>query len=178
MDPNPDPNPDPNNKPTGVRPQTPPEQQAWQATLDDMEAIEAERREDGWDVTSMFSIHVNLKSRDVGDDDRFGLAYIIPDNNADAFEAAYERGEFPEYLVYRHDVKQSTFIVTEYIDPESETIILIAGRYDSRHAAGMVRSALDAGTFYTHVQTIDGTLLGTFEHDDVEAFVEIPEDDS
>ncbi|WP_336135260.1 DUF7529 family protein [Natronomonas amylolytica] len=171
-----DPNPDPNDKPTGVRPQSPPEQQAWQATLDDMEAIEAERREDGWDVTSMFAIHVNPKNRDVGDDDRFGLSFVIPDNKADAFEDAYERGEFPEYLVYRREVKQSTFIVTEYIDPESGTIILVAGRYDSRYAAGMVQSALDEGEFYTYVQTIDGTDLGEFYHEDLEAFVGTDED--
>lgn len=146
-------------------------------TNEDMEAIAAERREEDWAVVSMPAVHTSPVSKDMGEDpERFGLVHILPDNYADEFAAAYEQGSFPEYLAYRNEIENSAFLVTELIDPDSETIILLASRYDLRHAESMVRSAIDEGELYTHVRTLDGTHLGSFRHEEFGALVPTPED--
>ena len=164
-------------QPTGVDSRSQAVKEGWRMTNEDMESIAEERREEGWDVVSMPAVHTSPVSRDMGDDpERFGLVHIIPDNYAEEFREAYERGEFPEYLAYRNEVENSAFLVTEFIDPDSETVILIAGRYDLRHAEGMVRSAIDEGELYTHARTLDGTRLGSFRHEEFDALVPTPEE--
>ena len=146
-------------------------------TNEDMEAIAEERREEGWEVVSMPAVHTSPVSRDMGEDpERFGLVHIIPDNYADEFADAYDRGSFPEYLAYRNQIENSAFLVTEFIDPDSETVILVASRYDLRHAEAMIRSAIDEGELHTHVRTLDGTELGSFRHEEFGALVPTPED--
>jgi hypothetical protein len=164
-------------KSTGIDRQSQAVREGWRMTNEDMEAVAAERREEGWTVASMPAVHTSPVSKDQGDDpERFGLVHIIPDNDADEFVEAYERGEFPEYLAYRNEVENSAFLVTEFIDPDSRTIILVAGRYDLRHAGGMVRSAIDEGELYTHARTLDGTHLGSFRHEAFDALVPTPDD--
>jgi len=163
---------------TGIRHTSKGEREAWRLTNEDMEAIAAERREEGWDVTTVTAVHTNPVSRGEGTDpERFGFVYIVPDNHADEFRAAYERagGAFPDYVVYRREVNQSGFLVTELMDPDTETIILVAGQYDRRRAGGLVKSAIEEGEMYTYAETIDGTELGWFYHDDFDPF--FPSDD-
>lgn len=176
MKPNPNPDPDPDKMPTGVRPQTPPEKQAWKATNEDMEAIAEERREDGWDVVSMPSLHVNPMNRADEPDEPSGLAFIIPNNHADDFETAHENGEFPEYLVYRREVKQSAFLVLELIDPDSDTIILVAGRYDLQHARDAIPAIVEQEEIGVVMQTIDGTQFASLRFDDYGAFISTPDE--
>lgn len=176
MNPNPNPNPDPDKMPTGVRPQTPPEKQAWKATNEDMEAIAEERREEGWEVISMPSLHVNPMNREDEPDELSGLAFIIPNNHADDFEEAYEKGEFPEYLVYRREVKQSAFLVLELIDPDSDTIILVAGRYDLQHARNAIPAIIEQKEIEVVMQTIDGSEFASFRFDDYGAFLPTEDD--
>lgn len=161
---------------TGVDPTSQAVSQGWRMTNDDMQAIAEERREEGWEVFTMPAVHTSAVSKDMGDDpERFGLVHIVPDNYADDFVEAYERGSFPEYLAYRNEVEHSAFLVTEFIDPDSETILVLASRYDRRRAESMVNSAIEEGELYTHVHTLDGTHLGTFRHEEFGALVETPE---
>jgi hypothetical protein len=176
MNPNPDPDPDPDKMPTGVRPQAPPEKQAWKATNEDMEAIAEERREEGWDVVSMPSLHVNPMNREDEADELSGLAFIIPNNHADDFEAAYGNGDFPEYLVYRREVKKSAFLVLELIDPDSDTIVLVAGRYDLQHARNAIPAIIEQEEIAVAIQTIDGTQIASFRYDDYGAFIPTPDE--
>lgn len=176
MNPNPNPDPDPDKMPTGVRPQAPPEKQAWKATNEDMEAIAEERREEGWDVISMPSLHVNPMNREDEGDELSGLSFIIPNNHADDFEEAYENGDFPEYLVYRREVKKSAFLVLELIDPDSDTIILVAGRYDIQQARNAIPAIVEQGEIAVVMQTIDGTQFASLRFDDYGAFISTPEE--
>uniref|UniRef100_UPI003133B19B DUF7529 family protein n=1 Tax=Natronococcus wangiae TaxID=3068275 RepID=UPI003133B19B len=66
------------------------------------------------------------------------------------------------------------YLATEFIDPSSDRSILIAGRYDLTLADGMITSAEDEGVLYTHVKTIDGTVLGSFEHEEYEPLIPGP----
>lgn len=147
--------------------------EAWKQTLADMEAIADDRREDGWEVVSVVAAHTDTVSRDMGDDDEFGLVHVVPDNHAERFSDAFDDG-FTEYLVYGTDVDGFMYTVTELLDPEAERSILIANRYDMARERGMVASARDEGALYTHVKTIDGTKLGTFEHEEFEPLVSRP----
>jgi hypothetical protein len=147
---------------------------AWKRTLGEMEALADERRDDGWQVVTIAAGHTAPEPEDAGDTDRFGFVHVIPDNEAEPFQQAFERGEFPEYQVYRRRVEGRVFLVTELRDPDSETAILIAGNFELQHAPGLVRAAEREGELYTHVQTLDKTYLGSFRHDDWEKFFPDP----
>ncbi len=139
---------------------------AWKATNDEMKAIATERRAEDWNVATMPAVHTSPVSRDTGDDpDRYGLVHIIPGNYVEEFERAYNRGSFPEYLAYRNQIEYAVFLLTEFIDPESETIILIASHYDARKAVGMVNTVTNTGDLLSIAKTLDGTELGRFYHE-------------
>ncbi|WP_435177493.1 DUF7529 family protein [Halorussus sp. AFM4] len=147
---------------------------AWQRTLDDMQAMEADMEEEGWDVVAIGAGHTAPTNPDAGETDRWGFVHVVPDNKAEPFEAAVETGAFPQYRVFRNEMQGRVFVLTQLLDPDSETAILIAGNFEMRHAPGLVKTALKEDQMYTHVQTLDGTHLGSFRHDDVEKFFPDP----
>ncbi|MFC6906078.1 DUF7529 family protein [Halalkalicoccus tibetensis] len=155
----------------GVRERSNAVKEAWVRTNDEMAEIADRRRDEGWDVVSMPAVHTSPVSRDQGDDDRFGLVYMLPDNHAEPFSEAFDRGEFPEYQVYRNETDGYVYLVTEFVDPESDTIILVAGQYDIRLAKGMIKSALAKGRVHSHFKTVDGTALGSVRHGNPDPFL-------
>lgn len=146
-------------------------QESWEQTLEDMEDIAADRREDGWDVLTVVAAHTDTVSKDMGDNDDFGLFHVVPGNHAEPFEELYDSGQFTEFLVYGAEVEQVMNVVTELIDPENRRSILIASQYDLALMRGMDENAVEEGVLYTHVKTIDGTTVGTFEHEEYEPFL-------
>ncbi|MFC6837091.1 DUF7529 family protein [Halomarina ordinaria] len=160
---------------------------AWEATIEEMRAIEAELEADGWDVAAVAAGHTAPKHPDIGDDDRFGFVYVIPDNYADDFRTAFERGTggaedepedgevreldgFDRYEVFRNETGGSVFQVTVLYAEEAGVAIVIAGSYERAFAGGLVRTAVERDEMYTHVQTLDRTHLGSFRHEDWELF--------
>jgi hypothetical protein len=147
-------------------------QSAWSQTLEDMESIAEARREEGWDAVTLTTANTGPISRGDNDNpDRFGLVTVLPDNYAEEFEEMYESHDLDQYQVYSNMVEGFMYIVLEVLDAEEQTSLFLALRYDLVLAEGMINSALDEGTLYTHVNTIDGTELGTFEHQDYEALL-------
>lgn len=151
--------------------------EAWSGTLDDMKAIAADRREDGWSVVTVIAAHTDTVSRGMGgeDDDTFGLKHVIPDNHAEPFVETYDSDEFTEYLAYGREVEGFMYVVIELIDADTDRSILIACRYDMTQAQGMVQNAAEAGYLPTHVKRIDGTVLGRFVHEEYDPLVRPPE---
>jgi 1,2-phenylacetyl-CoA epoxidase PaaB subunit len=147
---------------------------AWQRTLDDMEAMAEDLEADGWEVLTIAAGHTAPTNPDAGATDRFGFVHVVPGNKAEPFEAAVETGKFPKYQVFRNEVDGRVFMLTQLIDPDTETTILIAGNFPVRNAAGLVKTALKEGEIYTHVLKLDKTHLGSFRHDDVEKFFPDP----
>jgi hypothetical protein len=145
--------------------------EAWKATLEDMEAMAAARRDDGWEAVTCMAVDTAPTNPDAGDRDDFGLVFVLPNNMAEAFQDAYEAGSFPKYEVYRAQDEGRAYVVVEYIDPETETVIFVAGQFELRFAPGMVKAARREDAMYTYAQLIDGTRVGAFEHDGVEKFV-------
>lgn len=146
---------------------------AWEQTLEDMDAIADDRTAAGWDVVTVMAVHTDTVSRDMGEEDDFGLKHIIPDNHAERFTEAFDDG-YTEYLAYGTDVDGYMFAVTELIDPEEERSILVANRYDMTRSRGMVQNAYDEGVLYSYFKTIDGTILGRFEHEEFEPLIKKP----
>ena len=147
---------------------------AWKRTLEEMDVIAEDRRADGWSVFTLLSGQTDTVSRDMGEDDKFGLVHVIPDNYADDLVELYDSDEFTEYLAYGRDLDGFMYAVIEFIDPDEERSILLACRYDMAMAQGMVNSVLEEGVLYSHFKTIDGTILGSFEHEEYEPLVERP----
>lgn len=144
---------------------------AWQRTLADMDALVADHERAGRDVIEIVAGNTGPTGPADRDDDRFGLVFVVPDNQAEPFQAAVEQGAFPRYEVYRETVDDHVFLVVEFRDPNRETVILIAGQYALRNAPGMASAAMAADTIYTRVQTLDGTVLGSFRHGEYEKFI-------
>ena len=142
---------------------------AWTRTIEDMEAIAEERRAEGWTVETFVTAHTGPISRDDNDNpDRFGLVTVLPDNYAEDFRAVYEHNDLDQYQVYSSEVEGFMYLVVEVLDFDSKTTLMLALRYDVVLARGMIASAYDEGTMFTHVKQIDGTELGVFQHDEFE----------
>lgn len=144
---------------------------AWAQTLDDMKALASELREDGWDtVLTVPSLDTAPEPPEDGQAGRWGLVHVVPDNDADAIRDAVEAGEFPSFDLFRAEAEGRVFHVTQLLDPDTETAILVAANFERRVASGLVNTAMDNDELYTHLQTLDGTHLGTFKHDGYEKF--------
>ncbi len=151
------------------------EKDAWGMTLDDMNAMAEELESDGWTVVKIAATHTAPENKDAGETDRFGFVYVVPDNYTDDFREAVETGEFPKYRVFREEVSSRVFMLTQYLDPDTETAILIAGNYEMMHAPGLVKNAMDEDELFSYVQSLDGTVHGMFHHDDYTKFFPNPE---
>jgi hypothetical protein len=145
------------------------EKSAWTATLEDMEATAEGLRAEGWQVLTIGAGHTAPENPDTGPD-RFGLTHVVPGEEADAFLDIFEAGSFPRYEVFRARQDGKVFLLTELLDPDSKTAVLVAGMYELRHALGCYEAAKAAGEMYTHLQRLDGTHLGSFGHEDYEKF--------
>ncbi|WP_254542956.1 DUF7529 family protein [Halomarina pelagica] len=159
---------------------------AWEATIEEMRAIESELEAEGWDVTAVAAGHTAPTNPDAGESERFGLVHVVPDNHADDLREAFERGTgaspesddgevtelggFGRYEVYRTEAGGSAFQVTVLYADEPKVAIVLAGGYELAFAQGMIRTAIERDEMYTHVQTLDKTPLGSFRHEEWELF--------
>lgn len=62
------------------------------------------------------------------------------------------------------------FFVLQLLDTASETAVLLAAQFSTHHGQQLASTADEEGVVYTHVQTLDGTHLGTYRHDEPERF--------
>ncbi len=148
---------------------------AWSQTLEEMEELAAGRREDGWDVFTVVAAHTDAITKSMHDHDRFGLQHIVPDNHADEFVEFYDDEKFTEYLVYGRDIERFRYLVTEFIAPENERSVMVAGRCDMTRGSGLVDNAKQEGHLNTYLKRIDGTIICQFEHEEWKPLVSAPE---
>lgn len=146
---------------------------AWEQTLEDQDSIAEDRREDGWEVLDVMAIHTDTVSIDMNDHDKFGLMHILPDSQAEEFEAEFDPDEFTEYLAYGSLVDGFMYAVIEFIDPEEKRSILLATRYDLKRSQGLFESVRKEGVLYSHVKKVDGTYVGSFEYEEYEPLLPI-----
>ncbi|MDZ7849958.1 MAG: hypothetical protein U5K70_03790 [Halodesulfurarchaeum sp.] len=147
----------------------------WGQTLEDMRAMARNREDAGYETLTFQAGNTAPKGPDQGDTDRWGLFYIIPGDDATSFQNALERADFDETAVYQTAIGRYAFLVTEVVDHDETLDLMIAGSYRRDAASPLVRAALDRDRMYSHVRTLDGTHLGTIEHDDPAAFFPDPD---
>ena len=147
----------------------------WTQTLDDMRAMAADREESGYETLTVQTGNTAPKGPDQGDDDRWGLFYVVPGNVADELGAFLDRADFEETGVYQATIGRDTFIVTEAIDHDAGMILFVAGAYRRGAAGPLVEAAMDRGRMYSHLRRVDGTRLGSIEHEDPDAFFPDPD---
>lgn len=150
---------------------------AWSRILEEMEELAADRRADGWEVLTLVGAHTDAITKDMRDHDRFGIQHIVPDNHADEFLEFYEEGTLTEYLVYGRDIERYMYLVTEFIDPENRRAVMVAGRYDTTFAGGLVENAQEEGHLNTYLRRINGTIIFRFEHEEWEPLISLPGQD-
>jgi hypothetical protein len=148
---------------------------AWQATLEDMEGMASELEEQGWTTTVLAADNTAPTPPNTGDSDLYGFVSVVPDNFADEFTEAFEQGHeegggFEEYEVYRSETGGWAFQVTVFYDELTANAILLAANYQLIHAEDLMRAAIERDEMFTHVQTLDGTILGSFRHEVWENF--------
>lgn len=102
--------------------------------------------------------------------DRHGYAYVVPGEEADRFEELFVPEGFPRTDVYRQTAAGHLYLLTASLDPPTERAILLAGLLAVGTLGECRRIARETGVMYSHVLRVDGTHVGSFEHDDPEPF--------
>jgi len=143
---------------------------AWRETIADLNELAAEREADGWQTVCLQAGDTAPVSPAVGESDRFGYVYTVSNDVVDEFEAVFDAGTFDSFTVYRKQLGETLFLITEVTDSKAEVSILIAGAVDLDSVDALKEAAMEAGEMYTHVQLLDWTHLGSFSHDDPSAF--------
>ncbi|MFC7057749.1 DUF7529 family protein [Halovenus salina] len=145
--------------------------EAWERTIEDMQALADGRREDGWEAHTVIAAHTDAVTAEQGEYNHCGLSHVIPDNHTDVLNEVYDESEFTEFLVYGQPVETFMFLVTEFIDPERERTIFVAGSYDPVRGANLPEYGEEHGVLTSYFRTIDGTILGSFDHERWEPLV-------
>ncbi len=142
---------------------------AWQQTLDEMAALADERASAGWETLCVTAADTAPVPPEEGSSERFGLVYTVSESVADEFPPIHERG-FDAYEVYRRRLGQTTYLVTELQNTDSQEVVFIAGAVDMTVADELLLAAGRRGELYTHLQTLDWTHLGSVRHDEPALF--------
>lgn len=142
---------------------------AWEQTIDDLRALEEEFEAEGWETIATIAGQTGpvAPSDDKG---YWGLSHMLPGSDAERIEAAVEDGEFPTYDVYRNRVRNRVFAVVTYLDPETETAILLATNFELRDAAQLVLHTREVGHVNSVFRRVDGTVVAEVRHEEPEKF--------
>lgn len=145
----------------------------WTDLVADAEAIEAEYREDGWEVLSVEPGDVSP----VDKEERFGLSVLLPGSEYEAVEEVVEREgiSFDEAEVYRRTVGEIVFVLVVERDPTSEVAVVVPLYYSPQWPGEIVETAVEEGVLEIHLRPLSVENWVTFSHDDPSLFV--PEDD-
>jgi hypothetical protein len=148
----------------------------WEKTIEDMRAMAEDREDEGYEIVKLPADDTAPKPPGVGDDDEWGMTYVVPSGRAETFADIHERASYDETGVYQAKMSGNAFLVTECLDHDEKLAVFVAGAYQLRHATELVNTAIERGEMYTNIKKLDGTKLATIEHDDPSAFFPDPEE--
>lgn len=143
---------------------------AWGRTLSRANEMAESMTAAGWDVTTVRAAHVAPEPPAAGDTDQFGFVYVAPGDVAVDVESAIADSEFDAYEVFNRRLGDDVFSITKITDADREVAVLLVGAIDISRAVDFVAAVEECGEMYSHVQTLDGTHLGSFYHDDPAPF--------
>jgi hypothetical protein len=140
--------------------------EGWAQLLDEMDAMAADLDAKGWETLSIPAGDAAAVDPDEGHTDRHGYSYVVPGDDADTFAELFEDNGFPKTEVYRATTASHLFLLTVFLDPSRDVAILLAGVLERGSLDACREAAQETGSMYSHVFRVDGTHLGSFEHDD------------
>lgn len=142
----------------------------WIRLLEEMEELEEQLRDAGWETLSIAAGDAAPVVPETSRLDRHGFAYVIPGDDAERFEELFVPDGFPRTEVYRAVAGGHLFLLTVFRDPPTEAAILLAGVLDLGNLYDCREISERTGTIYTHILKVDGSHVGSFEHDDPQPF--------
>lgn len=137
-------------------------------TVDEARLLADQRREDGWDALVVPAAETIPVPSDAGEE--WGFVHTVPDTDADGVATVCKKGSFPRYDIYRRRIGETVLFITELLDLDRKTVLLVAGQYSTENAAALYREAIREGAIRTVLQRTDGERIARFEHEDVEKF--------
>ena len=144
-----------------------PGDEGWMQLLEEMDAMAAALDDEGWET-------LTIPAGPVGPDERYtdrhGYAYVVPGDAADRFAELFVPDGFPRTEVYRAISAGNLYLLSVFQNPATEAAILLAGVLNRSDLGECRQYATETGRMYTHLHRLDGTHLGTFEHEDPEPF--------
>jgi hypothetical protein len=162
--------------PTGPREEEsdPETESPWEQMIADMNTMAANREEVGYEVITLPASDTTPKPPSSGESDEWGLSYVLASNFADRFSRGFPNTTFTETGVYWADADGNRYVVTECLDHDNSLALFVAGAFQLQFAAPLVETAVDREKMHTHLKKLDGTHLGSIEHDDAEMFFPNP----
>ena len=147
-----------------------PGDEGWAQLLEEMDAMAAELEAEDWETLTIPAGDAGAVGPDEQHADRHGYAYVVPGDAADRFAELFVPDGFPRTEVYRATSAGNLYLLSVFQDPETATAILLAGVLDRSDLGECRQYATETGRMYAHLHRLDGTHLGTFEHEDPEPF--------
>jgi hypothetical protein len=142
----------------------------WIQLLAEMDAMAEKLAAEDWETLTVPAGDAAAVTADTGQTDRHGYAYVVPGDAAERFEALFVPDGFPRTEVYRATRGGHLFLLTVFLNPPTGAAVLLAGVLELDTLGGCRRAAEETGVMYSHVLRLDGTHLGSFEHDDPAPF--------
>ncbi|WP_435361448.1 DUF7529 family protein [Haloarchaeobius sp. DFWS5] len=145
----------------------------WEQVVEDMEATAEEYREEGWAAIECHPGDVAAVADDIG---RTGLDVLLPDNEFDDVQAAYEaEGAFDEVEVFRAEEGGVVFAVAALLNRTTETALLVPLYYDTTSSQEFLQLVKEEGELRVHLRPLDQREVITFTQQNPELF--LPGDD-
>jgi len=138
----------------------------WEQTLADLNALDVEYQDEGWETISVQAGHTAALGPAEGDSDRPEFIYTIPDSAADKLSTAIESNGFTQFTVYRDETGSARYHIVELMSPDQHLVMMVAGAVDRTQLDGFRETVQSAGVIYTKFRRLDGQVTGVFQHDD------------
>lgn len=100
----------------------------WERTLQDIEAMAADREENGFTTCTITAGSTAPVPPAEGADDEFGLTFIVSKADGETFESHYDSAEFTETAVYQRTQEGHVYVVVEQLDMDAEVVVFLAER--------------------------------------------------
>lgn len=142
----------------------------WTRVLEEMDAMAAKLADNGWETVSIAAGDAAAVTAETSRTGTHGFSYVVPGNAATAFEELFVADGFSRTEVYRANSPNHLYLLTVVKDPPTEAAVLIAGAIERNQLSACKQAATEAGKLYTNLLAVDGTCLGSFEHEDPTPF--------
>lgn len=133
--------------------------ETWERVIEDMEATAAEYDADGWDT---IELHPGDVTALPPDHDRFGLDVLVPGNEFELVNDAFEADDdtFEEFEVFRATTSGQVYLTVAVKDPSQRLVVLIPAYYEIRPAQDTLAGVEARDNFPIHVRplSLDGVV--------------------